>query len=75
MLKWVSHLITNMTKVAKKAFGHGNETSSETSQREHDSHLTRTTVQRLHGLKVFALCNVAISCWIIKGFFLIRPQF
>ena len=58
-----------MTKVAKKAFGHGNETSSETSQREHDSHLTRTTVQRLHGLKLFALCNVAISCSIIKGFF------
>ena len=51
-----------MTKVAKKAFGHGNETSSETSQREHDSHLTRTTGQRLHGLKAFALCNVAISC-------------
>ena len=65
-----------MTKVAKKAFGHGNETSSETTQREHYSHLTRTTGQRLHGLKLFALCNVAISCSIIKGFFfLIRPQF
>lgn len=64
-----------MTKVVKKAFGHGNETSSETSQRERDSHLTRTTVQRLHGRKPFALCNVAISGSVIKGFFLIRPQF